>query len=303
MDWKRTAFDWNRARAFLATAEEGSFSAAARALGLAQPTLGRQVAALEEELGVVLFERIGYRLQLTPTGAELAEQIRSMNEAAVRVSRIAAGQSQGLGGVVRVAASEATSAFILPPLVGQLRLSHPGIEVELVVSNAVSDLRGRQADIAIRHTQPEGDDFFAKRIRSASTAHLYGTPAYLDSLGNPATQQDLARVAEVIGFDESDRFRAGLAAVGYPFGDGQLPVRTDNQLVQWNLARAGIGLCMMVAEIGDTEPLVRRALPDVGPAFTFGTWLVSHRDLKMNRRMRVVFDALSDYLDGYLRPD
>ena len=106
-------FDWNRARAFLVTAEEGSLSAAARALGMAQPTLGRQVRALEEELGVALFERVGRGLNLTPGGLELADHVRAMGDAATRVSLTASGQSQSIEGTVTITATEVESAFIL----------------------------------------------------------------------------------------------------------------------------------------------------------------------------------------------
>src|SRR3954469_19189080 len=116
MDWRSVKFDWNRARAFLVTAEEGSLSAAARALGMAQPTLGRQVDALEEELGVVLFERVGRGLTLTPSGLELLEHVREMGEAANRVSLAAAGQSQSIEGSICIAVSEVYAAFLLPPI-------------------------------------------------------------------------------------------------------------------------------------------------------------------------------------------
>ena len=185
MDWRKLGFDWNRARAFLVTAQEGSFSAAARALGQAQPTLGRQVAALEEELGVALFERIGHRLVLTETGAQLAEQVRAMNDAAMRFSLIAAGQSQTIDGVVRLAASQAVSGHLLPPVVESLRKRHPGLEVEIVVSNTTSDLRQREADIAVRHVRPEGPDLVARLVKERSGAHLYGSAAYLKRIGNP----------------------------------------------------------------------------------------------------------------------
>ena len=98
MDWRSVKFDWNRARAFLVTAEEGSLSAAARALGMAQPTLGRQVSALESELGVILFERAGRGLALTQSGLELVEHVRAMGDAATRVSLTASGQSQSIEG-------------------------------------------------------------------------------------------------------------------------------------------------------------------------------------------------------------
>ena len=106
MDWRSVNFDWNRARAFLVTAEEGSLSAAARALGMAQPTLGRQVDALEDELGVVLFARVGRGLTLTPSGLELLDHVRAMGEAATRVSLAAAGQSQSIEGTSCISASE-----------------------------------------------------------------------------------------------------------------------------------------------------------------------------------------------------
>lgn len=296
MAWKNLVFDWNRARAFLVTAEEGSFSAAARALGLAQPTLGRQVAALEEELGVALFERVNNRLTLTATGLDLLEQARAMSEAATRFSLVAAGQVQTLEGTVRVAASEAVSALVLPPIVGEVRRLHPGIEVEIVVSNSTSDLRRREADIAVRHFRPKGDDLVARLVRETAEAHLYGTPRYLQRIGNPRTPEELAARGHVIGFDDTDTLKKGLRVLGLPFDDDRFPVRTANHLVQWELAKRGVGLCMMMASVGDKEAKVRRALPDFGPGFAFPTWLTSHRELRTSRRIRVVFDFLAEQL-------
>lgn len=296
MDWRKFAFDWNRARAFLVTAEEGSFSAAARALGLAQPTLGRQVSALEEELGVVLFERVGHRLVLTETGSELAEQVRQMNEAAARFSLIAAGQSQDVNGVVRIAASQAVSAYLVPPVVERVRKAHPGIEIELVVSNTSSDLRKREADIAIRHFRPQGEDLVARLVKETSEAHLYGAPRYLQRIGNPATPEALAERAQLIGWDETDRFVTALRAVGYPFPASSVVIRTEDHLVQWELAKRGMGLCAMMEEVGDQERRLRRALPEAAPAVTLPIWVVSHRELRSNRRIRVVFDALAEAL-------
>jgi DNA-binding transcriptional LysR family regulator len=291
-----SAFDWNRARAFLSTAEEGSFSAAARALGLAQPTLGRQVAALEEELGITLFERVGTRLVLTPAGLELLEQVRAMNDAATRVSLVAAGQTQSLDGVVRVAASEAVSAHLLPPIVAELRQQHPGVQIELVVSNSTSDLRRREADIAVRHFRPRGEDLVGRLVKEKSEAHLYASPSYLERIGNPKTPEELAARGHVIGFDESETLRRGLEGLGLAFAVEQFPVRTENHLVQWELAKRGVGMCMMMSEVGDAEPSVRRALPDFPGGFVFPTWLMSHRELRTSWRIRVVFDLLAERL-------
>lgn len=302
MDWRGGDFDWNRARAFLVAAEEGSFSAAARALGLAQPTLGRQVAALEEELGLTLFQRLGQRLTLTAAGLELAEQVRAMNEAATRASLVAAGTSQRVDGLVRVAASEAVAAFLLPPAVAELRAHHPGIEIELVVSNQTSDLRRREADVAVRHTRPRGDDLVGRLVAETCHAHLYASPAYLTQIGQPRTKDNLAARGHVLGFDEGDALRKGLAAVGLPFDAGAFPVRTANHLVQWELAKRGVGMCVMMEEVGDREPAVRRALPGLAPVATYPTWITSHRELRTSRLIRVVFDVLGDLLDAAFAP-
>ena len=130
MDWRSVKFDWNRARAFLVTAEEGSLSAAARAVGMTQPTLGRQVAALEDELGVALFERVGKGIELTPSGLELLEYVRAMGEAANNVSLAASGKSDSLEGNICISATEAVAAFVLPPIIHKLRQSAPGIDIE-----------------------------------------------------------------------------------------------------------------------------------------------------------------------------
>ena len=296
MDWRKFAFDWNRARAFLVTAEEGSFSAAARALGLAQPTLGRQVSALEEELGVALFERVGHRLVLTDTAVELVEHVRQMNEAAARFSLIAAGQSQDVDGIVRIAGSQAVSAHLLPSVIERLRKEHPGIELEIVVSNTSSDLRKREADIAVRHFRPEGEDLVARLVKETTEAHLYGTPRYLQRIGNPETPRELAERAHVIGWDDEDRFIDGLRAAGYPFTKESVAIRSEDHLVQWELAKRGLGLCAMMEEVGDHERRVRRALPDGAPAVSLPIWVVSHRELRTSRRIRVVFDAIVEAL-------
>jgi len=121
MNWRTLSFDWNQAKAFLATAEEGSLSAAARALGLTQPTVGRQVAALEEALGVVLFDRVGRSLALTQSGLELLDPVRTMGDAAGLVSLTASGRAQSIEGQVCVTASDAMSTYHLPPVLERLR--------------------------------------------------------------------------------------------------------------------------------------------------------------------------------------
>ncbi|MEZ4268505.1 MAG: LysR family transcriptional regulator [Myxococcota bacterium] len=286
-------FDWNRARAFLATAREGSFSGAARALGVAQPTVGRQVAALEAELGVVLFERVARGLELTAAGLELAEHVGDMADAATRVSLTAAGRSTSLEGIVRITASEVISAYLLPPIVARVRSAHPGIELELVASNEVRDLRRREADIAVRSFRPRDPELVARKLRDGC-ARLYATPGYLERIGSPRTPADLAR-AEIFGFDRSELMITGLEAMGLTLTPRNFPIVTANHLVQWEMAKAGLGICVMMEEIGDPEPSVCRVLESL-PPLAIPMWLASHRELRTSRRMRVVFDLLTEGL-------
>lgn len=291
MDRRSIKFDWNRARAFLVTAEEGSLSAAARALGMAQPTLGRQVNALEEELGVVLFERVGRGLSLTPGGLELLAHVRAMGDAANAVSLTSFGQSQSIEGTVCIAASETYAALMLPPILTKLRALEPGIKVEIVASNSPSDLRRREADIAIRNFRPTEPDLIAKKICDVP-ARLYASQDYLDRIGNPKVPYDL-RNADFINIDSEGLFLSALNAMGMNLSERNFPIFTENFTVMWAMVKEGLGIGILDGNLGDAEPLVERALPDLEPTM-FPIWLVAHRELNSSRRIRMVFDLLAN---------
>jgi DNA-binding transcriptional LysR family regulator len=293
MDWRSVKFDWNKARAFLVTAEEGSLSAAARALGMAQPTLGRQVDGLEQELGIVLFERVGRGLTLTPSGIELLEHVRDMGDAAGRVSLTALGQSQALEGTICISASETYAVSLLPPIVAKLRKQEPGIQVEIVVANHASDLRRREADIALRNFRPTEPDLIAKKIGDAQ-AVLYATPDYINKIGNPTKPDDLCR-AEFVNLDHGGMMIKGLNGMGLTLTEANFPLLTESYLVMWELVRQGAAIGILDAHIGDADPTVRRVLPDL-PPLVFPIWLVAHRELATNRRIRMVYDFLAQEL-------
>jgi DNA-binding transcriptional LysR family regulator len=293
MNWKSMKFDWNRARAFLVTAEEGSLSAAARALEMTQPTLGRQVSALEQELGVALFERAGRGLVLTPSGLELVDHVRAMGKAANRVSLTASGQSQTIEGSICITASEFHAAYLLPPIIAKLRRVQPGIKVEIIASNAASDLRRREVDIAIRSFRPTQPELVAKKIKDVP-ARLYAATSYLQQIGMPTCPEDLNQ-ADFIDFDSSNRLLLGLNELGLSLTKKNFTIQTENHLVQWQLAKQGLGICIVPEDIGDAEPLVQQVLPDIEP-MVFPIWLTAHRELKTSRRVRLVFDLLADEL-------
>ncbi len=290
MEWQSISFDWNQVRAFLVTAEEGSFSAASRALGLTQPTLGRQVSALEDRLGVILFERLGRSLSLTPSGLELLDHVRAMGDAASRLSLTASGQSQRIEGRVCITATDVMSMYLLPDALKRLREVAPGIEVEVVASNDVRDLRRREADIAIRHGRPEQPDLIAKLLRETSV-HLYASSDYLDQHGRPTSPSDLSE-AVFIGFDQSDRLLTRLNEIGLTLTKNNFKLITESGAVAWELVKQGLGIGLMVKEVGDRTAGVECVLPDLDP-ITVPIWLVTHRELHTSRRIRLVFDLLA----------
>ena len=293
MDWRSVNFDWNRARAFLVTAEEGSLSAAARALGMAQPTLGRQVSALEQELGVALFERVGRGLTLTPSGLELMDHVRAMGEAAARMSLSASGKAQAIEGTVSISASEVDSAFRLPPIIGKLRQVAPGIDVEIVATNTESDLRRREADIAIRNYRPTQPNLVARKIHDIE-GRIYATLGYLESIGNPSTPEEYSE-ADFIGFNRSGEFIVAMTRFGLTLTQKNFPVVSESHLVQWSHVRQGLGIGIMVADIGDAEPDVVQVLPELDPIIV-PVWLVTHREVHTSRRVRLVFDLMAKEL-------
>tara|TARA_B100000795_G_scaffold267471_1_gene252364 strand:+ start:915 stop:1841 length:927 start_codon:yes stop_codon:yes gene_type:complete len=293
MDWKSVKFDWNRARAFLVTAEEGSLSAAARALGMTQPTLGRQVTALEAELGVVLFNRVSTGLVLTPGGLELLDQARIMGDAANRMSLSASGQSKEIEGSICISASEVDAIFRLPAIIAKLRKMAPGIEVEIVASNTPSDLGRREADIAIRNFRPTQPELIAKKIKDIP-AQLYATPEYLKNIGMPTTIADLNQ-ANFISFDSTDRLLKALNERGLNLSKKNFRLISENYIVHWELVKKGLGIGIMPADIGDAEPLVQPVLEGF-KLLTFPMWLTAHSELKTSRRVRMVFDLLTTEL-------
>jgi DNA-binding transcriptional LysR family regulator len=297
MDWQSIKFDWNRARAFLVTAEEGSLAAAARSLGMTQPTLGRQVAALEREIGVDLFTRRGRGLELTPNGIKLLEHVRLMGDAANQFSLSASGKSGDIEGDVSITATELLSAFMLSPMIKTLREMEPGIEIEINSTNEERDLNRREADIAIRSFRPTQPELIAKRLCSLR-GHLYAAKSYLQKLGNPRSITELNR-ANFIDTEKPGRLMTLLNSQGFNLTKQNFPVISNSHIVQWELVKQGVAVSATVEEIGDNEPLVERVCVSDLPLITMDLWLVTHNELRTNRRIRRVFDFFVSEFSDY----
>ena len=290
MDIDANRLDWNHLRGFLATAETQSLSAAARKLGLTQPTLSRQVAALEDALNLLLFERVGRGLALTDAGRELLAHVGDMGVAANRVGLAASGQQSDLTGWVRITASDIMSAQLLPEIVAELRKVAPQLRIDVIATNDISDLMRREADIAIRHMRPEEPDLVA-RLASETTGYFYGAKALLDRVGRPKTRAEIAAM-DWVGYGNIDQMVAYLTGMDLAVTPDQFRVSSADGLVAWEMGKAGLGVCPMEAATGDKEPLMERILPDELHV-TYPVWLVAHREIHTSPKIRLVFDILA----------
>lgn len=290
MDWTTVAFDWNHSRAFLAIAEEGSLSAAARALKQTQPTLGRQLTALETELGLVLFERVGRGLTLTPTGASLAQHVTAMRDAAAQFSLAASGRSDLIEGPIAITASDISSAYLLPPVLTELARIAPKLHVNIIAANDVRDLLRREADIAIRHVRPTEPELIARLIANGS-GRLVCTQSYLDRCGTPTDITDLSN-HEFIGFGEPQQTIDYLKNLDIHLSLQNFKVHCDNGVVSWEMVRAGMGLAFMDSRVIEKFPGLIHVLPELAP-IEYPIWLTTHRELHTSQKIRLVFDLLA----------
>ena len=288
---------WELYRSYLSVLKEGSLSAAARAMGIAQPTVGRHIATLEKSLGITLFIRSQHGL--LPTEAALALQTfaQTMSSSAAALKRAAEGQGTGVQGTVRVSASEVVGVEVLPPILTQLQNTHPGLKVELVLTNRVQDLLKREADIAIRMTPPKQELLIARSVGTV-TLGLHAHKKYLRKHGTPATVADLAQ-HRLIGFDEETPFLRAARKTMPMWNREAFAVRADSDVAQLAMIRAGagIGVCQVALAARDAQ-LVRVLHKDV--AVHLETWITMHDDLRNNPRCKVTFDALLRGLQDYV---
>jgi DNA-binding transcriptional LysR family regulator len=288
---------WELYRSYLSVMKEGSLSGAARAMGIAQPTVGRHIAALEKSLGVALFTRSQLGLLPTEAARALEPFAQAMSSSAAALLRAAEGQGAGIKGTVRVTASEVMGVEVLPPILTQLQATYPDLKVELVLSNRVQDLLKREADIAIRMTQPKQEQLIARRIGNVQLG-LHAHKKYLRKRGTPQSLADLAQHA-LIGFDEETPF-VRAARKGFPLWNRDaFAIRTDSDVAQLALIRAGSGIGICQVALAARDPQLVHLLPEVLP-ISLETWLTMHEDLRNTPRCKVTFDALLQGLTLYV---
>jgi DNA-binding transcriptional LysR family regulator len=289
--------DWSLWRSFGAVVEAGSLSAAARKLGLSQPTLGRHIEALEATLGLPLFERTLQGFRPSDTALKLYEPVAGADRALAEAALMAEGSSGALGGTVRITASTVMSHYVLPKILAGIRERYPAVALELVPSDSAENLLLREADIAVRMFRPTQLELVTKRLGTiplVACAH----ESYLARRGTPATLDALAG-HDLIGLDRGELIIAGARAMGYEMTRAAFNMRTDSQTAIWELLKAGLGISFAQARLVADTPGMVAILPGVAVP-PLEVWLTTHRELFTSRRIRAIYDALAEALAAYL---
>ncbi len=287
---------WNLIRSFLAVTEQGSLSAAARVLGVSQPTLSRDIQALESRAQLHLFKRSPQGLMLTEAGQALVESAAKMKEHADAFARQSQGQSTKLEGDICISASEIVGIFMLPAAISAFRQLHPAVNIDIVISNRVSNLNKREADIALRMFRPTQPDLVARRLPDLPLG-FYAHRDYLERHGVPKTPEDLEQ-HHLIGFDQDMEFIDGARAMGFSLTRADFDLRSDNIMMQIQLARASCGIIVAQTTLVRQWPELVRILPGI-PLPTMEFWVVCHADTQYNARIR----ALKSHLIAWFKDD
>lgn len=290
--------DWNLLRALGAVLAHGSLTQAAQRLGSSQPTLSRQIAALEAQLGQPLFERTARRLKPTAAAQALAEPAQRMLAAAQALALAAEPPAAQLAGSVRLTASQVVSTQLLPPILARLAESHPEIQIELVPSDQISNLLEREADIAVRMLRPTQGTLITRHIADWPLG-FYAHRRLIEHAGGPPMPDDLSRGGRLrwVGFDQNPAMLDGFQAAGHPVARGFFGLRCDDQVACLQAVRAGVGVGIVLQRIAEREADLVRVLPEL-PLPVLPVWLTGHRELRGARRLRVVWDALASGLGG-----
>lgn len=289
---------WELYRTFLEVVRDGSLSGAARKLGLTQPTVGRHIDALEAALGLSLFSRSPQGLKATPAALELVSHAEAMASASAALRRTASGGGEADRGTVRITASEMVGCEILPPILARFRGDHPGITLELVLTNRNEDLLQREADIAVRMVRPRQKSLVARQI-GKSPVGLFAHRSYTERFGLPLSVADLERHC-LIGFDRDAQPLKSLGKLPRPLRREMFGFRSDSDLAQFSALRSGVG-------IGGCQHAIARRYPELVSVLAkairleLDVWLVMHEDMRSTARVRLLFDHLASGLPAVLR--
>lgn len=285
-------------RSFVAVIDEGSLQAAARKLRSTQPTVGRHVAMLEQQLDSQLFDRSGRQLLPTALALDIAAHARRMEDSANAIGLSIRAQANKSGQKLRIAASQANACYLLPAQLANLHKQFPDIAIELVASNRGLDLLKREADIALRRTDPQDDSLvstFLGHIEFGAYAHQ----DYLSRKGIPLQAEDLLK-HDLIGFDNGTSIIKGFEKLGMLADKSIFVFRSDDHIAIWQAIRAGVGIGFFPNYIAWQEPEICNVLPEM-PIAPLDIWLTMHRDLYANKSLAKLYNFLVVSIQEQLR--
>jgi DNA-binding transcriptional LysR family regulator len=289
---------WELYRSFLAVLREGSLSGAARKLGLTQPTVGRHVQMLESLLDTALFTRAQNGLRPTDAAFVLEPHAQIMAGAAAAIIRASAAKDLEAHAVIRIAASEIVGAEVLPAILTEFRAQHPGVVIELSLSDRAEDLLRRDVDIAIRMVRPKQRSLVARRVGNV-TVGLHAHRRYIQERGQLTDMTQLAQHV-LIGFDRETTSIRALQRLGLKLTRENFAFRTDSHVAQLGAIRAGFGIGMCQTAVARRDPNLVHLVPEEF-SFDLEVWIVMHEGLRASRPMRAVFDHLAAALSDYAR--
>lgn len=277
-------------RTFHAVAKHGSLLAASRHLALTQPTVGRHIDLLEETLGLSLFVRGREGMRLTEKGTDLVTAATELMGNATEFERVATGLEEKIAGVVRLSVNQVLGTLILPGIIAGFMEEHPEIEIEIDVSDDVSNLLQRDADIAIRLFRPTQNDLVARKVTELPMG-LFAHQDYLARHPAPRSIDDL-RHHVLLGQDRNPSLIGAYRAAGLELTPTDFAFRCDNDVAEINAVRAGIGIGPLHVGMAKNWPSVIQVLPAL-PIHSFELWLACHADVRHNKRIRLVMDYLA----------
>ncbi|MCR9175623.1 MAG: LysR family transcriptional regulator [Alphaproteobacteria bacterium] len=278
--------DWDNLRVFLALAEEGTLSGAAKRLRVSHPTIARRIKALESELGTRLFDQYPDRFQPTEKALELLHDVKAMEAASLAFQRRNDGLSGDHLGTVRISIDETLAEFMTRHLT-EVRENHRCIEFEITVTHMSANLSKREADLMIRSRVPDHASLIGRKIGVVAHA-VYGETRFSDYAER--RPEDLKELPW-IGFDDDHQYMPGQAWQSRLLGNRKSELRTNNGVVLANAIRSGNGIGVLPCFLGDIDPHLIRLSPILEEATT-AQWLLVHEDLRGVPKIRIVMDEL-----------
>lgn len=268
--------DWDLCRTFIAVADAGSYLGAAQRLRSSHPTVSRQIASLEAQLGTKLFVRSTDGLALTAQGRRFREHTGAMEIAALRAEAAAAAKGKSAQGLVKFSIGPTLAAYWIMPHMGAFVEDHPGIQLEFVTHPFPVSVRRREADIVLRVYQAGDENLIGRKIARLGVG-FYASRSYAERWSLPERSDDWKH-HRVIGFAE----RASNAELGrwsdHFTREASVVMRCSSQADMLAAVRAGIGICAMSCIVGNAHPDLFRVAPHK-LAGSSDMWLLAHPDL------------------------